>query len=138
MYEKTNRDIFMTIKSLKKLENIHCDFRKLKSFMKQHNIIAIWMKPKTTPSKNWDGLSEKLHGQPEPARLPLKCKLKIIPPVRFKEMKSFSNALFWPSLSANRTLPLHPTGDLDHRFFYHPVSVCEPLIILIPQSDYQL
>jgi len=41
MFEKTNRDLFMTIKSLKLLKNIQCDFRKLKHFMKQHNIIAI-------------------------------------------------------------------------------------------------
>jgi PhzF family phenazine biosynthesis protein len=40
MIEKTNNALFIKIKSLEALENLQCDFRKLKTMMKQHNLIS--------------------------------------------------------------------------------------------------
>ncbi|MBS0656461.1 MAG: PhzF family phenazine biosynthesis isomerase [Verrucomicrobia bacterium] len=41
MYEKTNRDLFVVIRSLKALKKIECDSRSLAQFSKQHDIVAL-------------------------------------------------------------------------------------------------
>lgn len=41
MYEKTNKDLFVVIRSLEDLKKIDCDSKSLTQFSKQHNIVAL-------------------------------------------------------------------------------------------------
>lgn len=41
MYEKTNKDLFVVIRSLKDLEMIECDSKSLAQFSKKHEIVAL-------------------------------------------------------------------------------------------------
>lgn len=52
MFEKTNHDIFITISSLKLLEDIHIDQRAAKQFAEKNNIVAYALLCNETLSKN--------------------------------------------------------------------------------------
>ena len=53
MRDKTNQVIFITMKSLNELESIQCDFKQLKVFMKEHNLITCCLLvPETIHKKN--------------------------------------------------------------------------------------
>lgn len=41
MYEETNKDLFVTIRSLKDLKNVECDQKSFTQFSKQHDIVAL-------------------------------------------------------------------------------------------------
>lgn len=53
MYEKTNKDIFITIRSLSKLNTLEVDYRRLKQFCKTQGIVAFCLLTnETVDSKN--------------------------------------------------------------------------------------
>lgn len=52
MYETTNKDIFITIRSLKDLEKIECDSKAFGQFSKQHDIVALCILCPETFDKN--------------------------------------------------------------------------------------
>jgi PhzF family phenazine biosynthesis protein len=53
MYEGTNKDLFVVIKSLEDLKRIECDSKSLAQFSKQHDIVALCLfTPESFNSKN--------------------------------------------------------------------------------------
>lgn len=53
MYEKTNQDVFVVIKTLEDLQKIECDTKSLASFSKHHNIVVLCLvTPETFDQKN--------------------------------------------------------------------------------------
>lgn len=53
MKEKTNRSLFITINSLKDLEMIQCDYRRMKAFMKKNDLISCCLlTPQTVDKRN--------------------------------------------------------------------------------------
>lgn len=53
MYEETNQDLFVVIRSLKDLKKIECDSKSLAQFSKQHGIVALCLLcPQAIDSKN--------------------------------------------------------------------------------------
>jgi PhzF family phenazine biosynthesis protein len=53
MYEVTNKDLFITIRSLEDLKRVECDPKALAQFSKQHDIVALCLlTPYTFDKKN--------------------------------------------------------------------------------------
>lgn len=53
MYEETNKDLFLVIRSLEKLKEIECDPKSFSQFSKQHQIVALCLfVPETFDAKN--------------------------------------------------------------------------------------
>lgn len=53
MYEETNKDLFIVIRSLKNLKKIDCDSKSFANFSKQHDIVALCvLSPEAVEKKN--------------------------------------------------------------------------------------